>query len=197
MDRYRGPLIHAAYDLQSRIYSLVNNYAIKIYFIDNNGDGSEKNYFIKNTTFVIAQYFAWTEIIRNEVQFIEFNNVDYTKKLATLQDKIYSIWQGGSRNGISIWAGEQRGVGELMVEEISGRQQCIGYSTFLKLLDKKEEPLLLDLESRVSDYLESGKPYSEKLVLIQNALIDIIKFLDPENKRFNENYLKKCGLKNQ
>lgn len=191
MDRYRGPLLHAAYDLQSRIYNLVLNYAVDIYFIQDKGDGSEKEYFIKNTTFLIAQYFAWAEIIRNEIQFIEFDDTNYTKKLAILQDGLCTAWQNNSRGDLSIWAGEQRGIGELMIEVKSGRQQCIGYSTFLNLLNNSEDKLLLNLETRVQGYLNSNAKYSFRLVSVQNSLIDIIGFLDPKNKRFNEDYLKK------
>ncbi|MFQ1879558.1 hypothetical protein ACK36J_19265 [Aeromonas veronii] len=193
MDRYRGPLLHAANDLQSRIYNLTSNYAIDIYFVNNHGDGSERDYFIKNTSFLIAQYFAWTEIIRREIQFIEFDNIDSTKGLAILQAKICSNWQGGSRNNLSIWAGEQRAIGELMIENINGRYQCIGYSTFLKLLNNNDGGLLNELESRVKKQLESQEKKPHRLISIQNSLIDVIYFLDPDNKRFNPETLQKIS----
>ncbi|WP_137223001.1 hypothetical protein [Shewanella sp. MEBiC00475] len=93
MDRYRGPLVHSAYDLQSRIFNLVCQNVISLYFVNERGDGSEKEYFIKNTMYVIAQYFAWTEIIRKEIQFIEFHESTVSEQLSALQDEIYSIWQ--------------------------------------------------------------------------------------------------------
>lgn len=186
MDRYRGPLIHASYDLQSRIYNLICQNVIQIYFVDNHGDGSEKDYFVKNTMFVIAQYFAWTEIIRKEVQFIEFDDIAYTKDLSNLQDGIYSIWQASQYSDfLGIWAGEQRGIGEVMIEEQGTRLSCIGYSNFLKLVNKGDEPLLMQLESKVNNYLNSGKYRTERLIHLQNALIDMLEFLDPKHKRFS------------
>ncbi|WP_045451771.1 hypothetical protein [Vibrio campbellii] len=193
MDRYRGPLLHAANDLQSRIYNLVEHSAIDIYFINQSGDGSEKQYFIKNTAFLIAQYFAWTEIIRREIQFIEFNDVESTRRLAVLQAKLCSVWQGGSRNYLSIWAGEQRGIGELMIEKIDGKYQCIGYSSFLNILGENNKGLLHELETRVRKQLESKEKRSHRLISVQNVLIDIIGFLDPESKRFEPKSLQKIA----
>ncbi|WP_172558817.1 hypothetical protein [Vibrio fluvialis] len=196
MERYRAPLLHAANDLQSRIYNLVQNYVIDIYFIEKSGGDSEREYFIKNTTFLIAQYFAWTEIIRREIQFIEFDDIDSTRTLSILQSNLCSIWQGQSRLDISIWAGEQRGIGELMIEEKGDKIQCVGYSKFLKLLEESERGLLIELESRVRNHFKSEKKYSHRLVSVQNALIDVVEFLDPENKRFDSQSLKKIPIKN-
>jgi hypothetical protein len=193
MDRYRGPLLHSANDLQSRIYNLVVNYVIDIYFIDDLGNSSEKEYFIKNTTFLIAQYFAWAEIIRNEVQFIEFYDTNHTKNLSSLQSSLCTAWQGDSRSDLSVWAGEQRGIGELMIEKKGDQYQCIGYSTFLTLLHSCDDKLLINLENRVKKYLESNEKHSSRLVSVQNSLIDIIEFLDPDNKRFNKDHLKKIS----
>lgn len=193
MNRYRGPLLHAANDLQSRIYNLVENYAIDIYFINQSGDDSERQYFIKNTAFLIAQYFSWTEIIRREIQFIEFSNIENTRSLAILQAKLCSIWQGGSRNELSIWAGEQRAIGELMIEEIDGKYQCIGYSSFLKKLDENRKCLLHELEVRVKKQLESKEKRSHRLMSVQSVLIDIIGFLDPDCKRFEPESLQKIA----
>ena len=192
MDRYRGPLLHAANDLQSRIYNLVEHSTIDIYFINQSGDGSEKQYFIKNTAFLIAQYFAWTEIIRREIQFIEFNDFESTRRLAVLQAKLCSVWQGGSRK-LSIWAGEQRGIGELMIEKIDGKYQCIGYSSFLNIFGENNKGLLHELETRVRKQLESKEKRSHRLISVQNVLIDIIGFLDPESKRFEPKSLQKIA----
>lgn len=185
MVKYRGPLVHAAYDLQSRIFNIVNQNILNLYFIEDRGDGSEKEYFLKNTMYVIAQYFAWTEIIRKEIQFIEFDDVKTSQKLSNLQDEIYSIWQFTSRSdSLNIWAGEQRGIGELLLQDKGSGYTCIGYSQFLKLVSKGEEPLLKQLELKIKRYFNTQEHYSVRLVKLQNALIDLLEFLDPDFVRF-------------
>lgn len=185
MDKYRGPLVHSAYDLQSRIFNLVKQNVVDLYFFEGRGDGTEKEYFLKNTIYVMAQYFAWTEIIRKEIQFIEFNDIKTSQQLSNLQDEIYSIWQFTTRaDSLNIWAGEQRGIGELMLQEKDSRYTCIGYSQFLKLVNQGEEPLLNQLETKIEGYLNSQDRSSVRLIKLQNALIDLLEFLDPDYVRF-------------
>lgn len=80
-----------------------------------------------------------------------------------------------------------------MIENINGRYQCIGYSTFLKLLNNNDGGLLNELESRVKKQLESQEKKPHRLISIQNSLIDVIYFLDPDNKRFNPETLQKIS----
>jgi hypothetical protein len=61
ISRYREPLARAAYDLQSRLYNILEHSLISAYF--DNGDERERAYVVDNTVFLVAQYLAWTEII--------------------------------------------------------------------------------------------------------------------------------------
>jgi hypothetical protein len=49
MSRYREPLARAAYDLQSRLYNILKQGLITVYF--DNGDKRERAYVIDNTAF--------------------------------------------------------------------------------------------------------------------------------------------------
>lgn len=185
MKKYRGPLIHSAYDLQSRIYNLAKHNVIELYFFEEQGNGTEKEYFLKNTMYVIAQYFAWTEIIRKEIQFLEFSDTNTSQQLSDLQDKIYSIWQFTTRaDSLNLWAGEQRGIGELMLQNKDTNYTCIGYSQFLNLVNQGNEPLLKQLQTKIEGYLTSQNRSSIRLIKLQNALIDLLYFLDPNYVRF-------------
>lgn len=185
MNNYKGPLTHAAYELQSRIYNLIKLNIIETYFSSDDNYSVEKNYFVKNTMFVIAQYFAWTEIIRKEIQFIEFDNASISKELSDLQNAIYSLWQSSNYSDtFVIWAGDQRGIGELMIEERGDKLTCIGYAHFLEMLDEKDEFLFTQLESKVRDFLNPESSNSIRLIHLQNSLINLLDFLDPEYIRF-------------
>jgi hypothetical protein len=119
--KFREPLGRAAYDLQSRIYSIIKSDFLNAYL--KTGGRRTKSYAIKNTLFVIAQYFAWTEIVRREIQFIDLGTDDQTRKLTELQDSIYSIWQTNVYGDplFRIFAGEQRAIGERLIRDTSPR----------------------------------------------------------------------------
>src|SRR5436190_4247631 len=78
--RYREPLARAAYDLQSRIYNIVRQGLIYVYFT--RGDAREQSYVVENTTYLFAQYFAWTEIIRKHIQVLDLGEDELTRRLA-------------------------------------------------------------------------------------------------------------------
>src|SRR5271157_6582830 len=54
--RFSEPLGRAAYDLQSRIFNIVRSDFLHTYL--RHGDKRTRSYAIRNTLFVIAQYFA-------------------------------------------------------------------------------------------------------------------------------------------
>lgn len=183
MKRYQGPLLHAVYDLQSRLFNIIKKGFITVYFV--NGNDHERDYVINNTVFVIAQYFAWTEIIRQEIQFIDFRSLVKTQKLSELRDTLYGLWQTDRFNDLfRIWAGEQRAIGELMIEQCGGKLGCIGYASFLKKLQSNQEPLFAKLQSDIIALSERGVDCYPRLTKIQHALIDILNFLDPDCIRF-------------
>lgn len=183
MNDYKGPFIHAIYDLQSRIFNIVERNLTHIYY--RNGNEAEREYVLKNTTFVIAQFFAWNEIIRKEIHFIEFKLIEKTKELSDLQDKIYSLWQTDLyQDKFVVWAGEQRGIGEVMIENNNDKLTCIGYAKFLKVLSDEKEPLLSKLQDKIKTLVETEHFNFRRLIDIQNALIDTLGFLDPNFVRF-------------
>ena len=91
---YLEPLIRSAADLQSRIYNILEGRFIERYY--HNGSDRNKNYVINNTVFLVAQFFAWTEAARIDVQFLNLENDLKTRKLSELQSKIYSLIQTDS-----------------------------------------------------------------------------------------------------
>lgn len=54
VSRFRDPLLHAAYDLQSRIFNILKRGFLKRYYTD--GSPREKEYAVENTVFLLAQF---------------------------------------------------------------------------------------------------------------------------------------------
>jgi hypothetical protein len=183
--RYREPLAQAAYDLQSRIYNIVQRNFLQRYLT--NGNDRERGYAVDNTVFVLAQYFAWTEIVRSDIQFIDLGEDTQTRELRRLQDNIYAILQSDAGSPLlRVFAGEQRAVGERLITRARDRADCMGYGAFLDQLPAGKDPLLDALRTDVVQTSKNVGLAAARLVALQHALIDLLDFLDPDNVRFSE-----------
>jgi hypothetical protein len=181
--RYREPLARAAYDLQSRLYNILQQNLLAVYY--EKGDERERSYVVDNTAFLVAQYFAWTEIVRRDIQYIDLGQDEQTRRLARLQDDIYSLFQTDRFGRLfRVFAGEQRAIGERMVREGPRGLECLGYAAYLDQVAKGGDRLIEALRGdvrAVSAHLPAARP---RLVALQHALIDLLAFLDPDFVRF-------------
>lgn len=182
--KFREPLAHAAYDLQSRIFNIV-----KIGFLDlylTKGNSRTQPYAVQNTLFLIAQYFAWTELVRREIRYIDSGTDHETRRLARLRDGIYAIWQTDKYDPLlRIFAGEQRAIGERLIrEDQSGAPKCMGYASFVDFYKEHPDPLLSALEAEIRSLGTSLEQARPRLVALQHALVDLLAFLDPDFVRF-------------
>ncbi len=181
--RFREPLGRAAYDLQSRIFNIVRVGFLDLYL--RNGDKRTRSYATKNTLFVVAQYFAWTELVRREIQFIDLGADEQTRKLSELQDSIYTTWQTDKYGPLlRIFAGEQRAIGERLIREGPRGPECMGYASFLDSYKEHRDPLLCALEDEITSLSTNLPQALRRLTALQHSLIDLLAFLDPEEVRF-------------
>ena len=185
MRRYQGPLLHAVYDLQSRLYNILANRFLDIYLV--NGTPEQQHYAENNTAFLISQFFGWTEVIRQEVQFIDFEEDDQTRRLSDLRDAIYGLWQTDRfADPFMIWAGEQRAIGELMIEVRGDQLVCKGYANFLKSFGAGEERLIDRLRQAALASATAHGHAHDRLRAIQHRLVEMLDVLDPRRIRFRE-----------
>lgn len=183
LSRYREPLARAAYDLQSRIYNILEQALVAVYF--DKGDERERSYVTDNTAFLVAQYLAWTEIIRRDIQYIDLGKDEQTRQLAHLQDDIYALFQTDQFAKIfRIFAGEQRAIGERMIRDSPRGPECVGYAAFLRYLARTKDPLIESVRQDVRNLKTQLSDARPRLLALQNALIDLLAFLDPTFVRF-------------
>jgi hypothetical protein len=180
---YREPLARAAYDLQSRIYNILRQRLIDVYLTE--GNNREQQYVVENTVFLIAQYFAWTEIVRKHIQLLDLGADEQTRRLAHLQDDVHGVFltdRWGSL--LRVFAGEQRAIGEKMIRVEGGVSECLGYAGFLEADFGKVTSLLDYLRTDVRAMTTRLHEATPRLVALQHAMIDLLSFLDPEFIRF-------------
>lgn len=185
--RFRDPLLHAAYDLQSRLYNCVQKSFLQSYYAP--GDKHMKEYALENTVFLFAQFFGWTELIRRDVRFLALKDVDETRKLREHQDSLYSLFQTDKheslktdydRSAFRVLAGNQRAIGELMIDDDVEAPRVVGYAAFLNQRDHTLDKWLNTLRKDVITMATKGGPVPQRLILIQHALVALLEFLDPD-----------------
>jgi hypothetical protein len=185
VSRYREPLVSAAFDLQARVYNLCSG---QFFALD------RSSYHIDHTLYVFAQYLGWREIIRHEIQFLDLGDTPATKDLAELLEGIttaLSVTRSCLPANFKLFRGEQRAAGEKMMlsadraTQAPMRYRCLGYASFVEALKQPDFNVWFSKLRNSVDYLESaGEPDLSRLILLQNALIDLIDFLDPGCVRF-------------
>jgi hypothetical protein len=183
--KYRDPLLRSAYDLQSRIYN--------VYRPGGFGGGRDPEYFRLNTLFLFAEFLAWLEIIRREVQFLDLGAVQETKNLSRMLQEVQDQMSTTSRlrDNIYLYRGHQRAIGELMLVPREGqttagpRYECMGYAAFVAA---QEDPAFAKWFTRLGDAIDrlrlDKRNRPQRLVRVQHALIDLIDLLDPNHDRF-------------
>lgn len=187
MSRYREPLLRAAYDLQSRLFNISAQSFLTVYWL--NGTKEEREYAVNNTLFLIAQLFGWNEIIRREVQFLDAGDQEQTRLLSELQDNITHLWlNDGYGRSFRIFAGDQRAIGERMIRKTERGLECRGYADFVDTLAKRPGriPHLDLLQRDIENLAQAGTPRVDRLRMLQHALIDLLRYLDPLYVRYPE-----------
>ena len=181
--RYSEPLVRAAADLQSRLFNILAMNFVDRFMV--NGTSREQAYVLSNTAFLFAQFFAWTEATRLEIQFIKLEEETKTQELSRLQSSIYSILQTDAyAPEFRVFAGEQRAIGERMLVSGPTGPKCMGYGEFLSKNGFPEDALIKALHDDVASLKHNQRSAAPRFIALQNALIELIDFLDPNCVRF-------------
>jgi len=175
---YNEPLISSAYDLQARIYSILRKDFLAYVRDDRWGRGGTA---LETTLFAFAQYFGWREILRREIELLEFETRDIGRILSAITGTFGSDGFGPK---FLLWKPEQRAIGEGMIGEWYGEPSCVGYLEFCKRrrgeLGKWLEPLERDLR----ELAERPGGGDARLTEVQHKLTDLVAALDLHNRRY-------------
>lgn len=186
LHQYRDPLLDAAQTLQSRSYNiLVNNYLGKFLHC---GDAEEERYARDYTVFALAEYLTWVEIVRREVRFLDVGDEDHNRQLMNLLSRTQLTLQSDRLVGpFRVFRGHQRAIAELMMAPTGApegpRHECIGYAAFCDRLDEDEDFRSWFTRLREQVELLVPRDKDERLVVLQNDLVDLIDHLDPRSLR--------------
>jgi hypothetical protein len=179
LENYREPLLAACYELQARLYNILQLSFVEKYVI---GDAAGKRKSaIESTLYVFAQFFGWREIIRREVQYLRFSRDSHTREVAMLLRDIGEVFLS-DRYGpqFMIWRVEQRGLGEKMILAADGKMTCLGYASFVDRLPSMQE-WLQPFEHDLEHLDDRGR---QRLTELQHLLLRVVQRLDDKQKRY-------------
>jgi hypothetical protein len=187
LSKFREPLAQAAFELQSKLYNILKLGLLQAYYVS--GSENEREYAVQNTLYVIAQFFAWNEIIRREIQFLDLGEVEATRKLSVLNEQIVVLFLSSNFGKVfRIFRGEQRAIAEKMIQSDNGELFCIGYASFVEAQENEHKRWFRQLENDIELLSKDATAHSDRLVQIQHALIDLLDYLDPDCIRFAKQY---------
>src|SRR5215472_8507508 len=177
LDRYRGPLLDAAWQLGDRVDNIRHKK-----FLDYLSEGTGREQDARLTTlFRLAYYLGWREFVRTQVQLLRFEKEEDTRLVAWLLNDV--TWVLATDNldeaWAMLWGDEQRGIGELMTEQPPGTSSVVrGHAAFHRDYSK----IFASWMERFADDLLSPTVAvkSDRLRLVQWALYGLVRQLDEE-----------------
>jgi hypothetical protein len=182
LTRYREPLAVAAFDLQSRLYNILQQNFFRLY----GGAHPRSEVSVQTTLFRVAQYFGWTEILRRDIQYLSFPEADETRRVVQLQSAVAEAFRSdGYGQAMMIWADEQRALGEQMIVEEHGKVLSMGFAAFRDRCRDTFAPSL----ARIRDELSLAEAEA-RLRDVQHALCDLVEALDVNRVRYPDELLR-------
>ncbi|WP_326723345.1 MULTISPECIES: hypothetical protein [unclassified Streptomyces] len=183
MSRHRDPLLWAAYDLQSRLYNIVDRDFLRIYYAGRTD--RDRAYARRSTLHVLAEYLGQVEILRRRIQFLDLGNRRDNRLLVWHFTKIGNVLNndGYADRHFQVFRSDQRAMGEVVIRDDG--DSCLGYAEFCQRLESDPEfaTWFEPLVESIHELAATESPHL-RLVRLQVALMDLIDFLDPEADRF-------------
>jgi hypothetical protein len=197
LHQYRDPLLDAAQTLQSRMANIVaNDYLGKFLHC---GIPEEERYARDYTVFAVAEYVCWVEIVRRELRFLDVGDIDNNRKLLARLNQTQVTLQSDKIQGpFQVFRGRQRAIAEIMMVPTNAtegpRSECLGYAAFTKRLDDDEDFAAWFSRLRAEVDIVATRGRDDRLVQLQNDLVDLINHLDPKLLRIPEDYRRRLTV---
>ena len=133
LERYRGPLLDAAFDLQNRLDNILDPDRDFLACTGEEKAPAPRGRRCTSTLYRVGQYLCWVEIIRRDRLFLKLREPEATRAVSELVVAVSDTF-GDDRYGreFMLWREEQRAIGERMIEREGETASCVGYATFVE-----------------------------------------------------------------
>jgi hypothetical protein len=190
--KFREPLIHAAFNLETRLYNILKQRFLQRFLLSDVAL-HDRDYALDNTLYVVGQYFCWVEIIRRESQYVAPRDAERNRAVAQQLEEIRDVFATSEQFEdpvFRLFRGEQRALAEVMLVPVSEphdglpRWDCMGYAAFVAALRNDEfNRWFTRLREDITAVAKETDLHRERLVRAQNALVGLIDVLDPAGDR--------------
>ncbi len=190
---YRVPLLRAAFDLQTRLYNIDRQDFLGKFAGREGSPPEHREYAISNTLYLIAQYLCFSEVIRHGMLFLDPLDRKRQRDLMNAMEAVRNTFSTTIELDdptLCLFRGEQRAVGEIMLTAHDGetpgtrRRDCIGYAAFVtRLADPEFARWFRLLRQSLEDLLHDLHAHDQRLIALQNDLLDLITLMDPEHEQ--------------
>jgi len=184
--KYSGPLAVAAWELQERLYDVIETQISEAHVDD--PAGYENLALV--SSFLLAQYLAWAFILREKTQFLSFTGSSKWKRLRMTMYKIDDELDRkvDRKKGIyghfpasRLWVSEKA----IVWDKEGSTPRSIRWDEFVQKWDIDFKPRLgwytnQIIQNTVLAKAHGNKPKDERLRRIQHQLHDLLKVLDAE-----------------
>ncbi len=190
--RFREPLLQAAFNLQTRIYNIIE---LDFFgrFLGESNTKEDREYAELNTMYLFAQYFCWLEVLRRHAQFLDPRNDQTNRAVVGVLEAVRDAFADSisiAEPTFRLFRGEQRALGEVMLVRVADPQpgaprwECRGYAAFVEALEREQVTRWFRrLEEDIAVTARDRQGHDARLRVIQRRLMDILDVLDPDSRR--------------
>lgn len=208
---YAEPLAMAAHDLQARLYAIAESELLQRAFSRAESSHKEETrvweraYAVDYTCYLIAQFLAWLEIVRQEEPRLALPGEEERKRFRKCVDEAqYAMRKAGDSDLLWIYQGVMRAIGEVMIVgdelgdghpdknaqelvEAGGKRRSrpLGFAAFMhrKAGDESFQRWFQRLEDDlvyIGEHQDLTRPQMHRIARLQDAVLKLVEFLDEE-----------------
>ncbi|MGJ5632447.1 hypothetical protein [Nostoc sp. CALU 1950] len=199
--KYSRPILFAAAELQDRLWGLTQRQAISPNPSLLREDKDElfsltfsitKRHYLTSIIYLFARYFAYIEILKKKVQFIELKKNNDSKSFAILmksaeralsEEQLINLAKTPMKYDRQIFKLQQAYIGEKLILEKEKELYCMSFAEFSDKFEifssEADFKDLIDFLTRAVSNNQEDFCLS-RCCLLLNALVDLINFLDPK-----------------
>jgi len=198
--KYSDPLLVTAHDLQDRLWELLETRITK--FDRENHNGKENLDLF--TCYLLAQFLAWTHILKIKTQFLAFyedkSTSNLRKILYKINDELSTSRYDQSGWNFRLWPGHQLAIAEnmMVLEKENCQLRPMGWHQFKEEFGNKFTDYFRWFRESITDMLDAKEKKADaipdqRLRRLQHLLIDLINTLDSTGQVQSDRPPQKCG----
>jgi hypothetical protein len=194
--RYTWPILAAAAELRDRLGNIILVGHRQLRSLEER-EPTLEDYFFLSSLYVVGQYFAWIEILRQEIVFLDLGSGAANRRFRDLLEAVIdafrdSFWEEKGRaisqlRDVSIARHRLHALGDLMIEVTENGPRCLNYRRFCQRYLASDPEFVPWFHWAAELFVSLGEDERDfrwdRLIIIHERLSRLIEYLDPGHSR--------------